>query len=705
MEENVAKTSEDENWHEPGPNAADRSDGWSTLALRVVGPLLRRLDAVAAVVTAAVVISIRLFVAKPVYLPVLYLLDDSWHIDIAYRYSRNNWLGRDVIFTFGPLYELMIGLPSRVMRQSDIGFIYRTWSVIPIAVSILLVCGIGALLLGSEPVWKRLLFFSVLIYFWCPFDVRPVLVVFVFAVFVRATASLQDRTALPWAAVASSLIIGTFLLSADAGLYSLAALGIVVFLAFCFQRQRRRELVRFGLVTATLLAALVFVVNAIAGKVLEFRLWRGGLEEVSNFRWAMSMGLQSEMSFLIAVIFSATVLVLASGWLFRRVDASAITRSPGFLSSGFCIAILCLQSCLVRSDWQHIGPAIFPAVATIGLVLLGTGPIRREIAFCLAGLALAASMFDATTQSHRLRSFLLLSRNWDAQRVDSKCPSEMQYFQQACVSDHQFQILSSAEKFLRRSADPKAFVFPYENVLAVAAGKLAVGGVLQSYEASGDFLMNVQLESLHRDRPELAIYGVDNVASWRVDEVSNFTRSPKVWLYLQQNYQFDSALSGGFIGLRRDDERSKHWKESRESSAGFNPKMMKVSESGIYDVGNVDWTAPYDFIRLEVRFPYPRRWKLTKPSAVSVLLYLSDGSLKVVPARFAPNENAEIWIYPWDDTQLSRYFEPDPQQWRSGSSRPTVAHLKIKLEPFDELSVLPSAIEVRKAEAVSINLE
>ncbi len=705
MEETHLTTVENDSRHEHAASAAERQDTSSALALSVVGPVLRRLDALATLVTVAVIVSVRLFVAKPVYLPTLKLVDDSWIIDIAYRYSRGNWLGRDVLFTYGPLYEFMIGFPSRVMHQSDIGFIYGTWSVIPIAVSILLVYGIGALLLGSEPVWKRLLFLSVLVYFWCPFDVRPILVVFVLAVLVRAMANLDARTVLPWAAVASALIIGAFLVSADTGIYSGAALAIVVFWAFCFQRQCRRDLVRFGLITATLITAWVFVVNAVAGNVLEFRLWRGALEEASNYRWAVPLGLQPDMVSFITVIVCATVLVLGLAWMFRRADALAVTRRPLFLCSGFCMAVLCLQSGLVRSDWGHVGPATFPAVAMVGLVLLGTGPVQRQTTLLLAGLALVASVFVATIPSHRLWAFRLLTSNWTVHRVDGECPSGTQYFQQACMNVREFLVLSSAEKFLKGSADPKALVFPWENVLAVAAGKLAVGGVLQSYFAHGDFLLNQQLESLHRDRPELAIYGVDDVTSWRMDGVSNFSRSPKEWLYLQQSYRFDSALSAGFVGLRRDDERSKRWKESRESLVDFRPRVLRLSGPGTYDLGNVDWTMPYDFLRLEVRFTYPIWWKLSKPSAVAVLLHFSDGSVKVAGGVFPPNKDSEFWIYPWEETHLWRYFLPDPQQWRSGGYRPAVTHLEIGVAPFDTISVLPSAIEVRKAEAVRINLE
>lgn len=705
MEEKDLTAAENDNRHEHSANAANRQDAPSALALRVVGPVLRRLDALAALVTVAIIISVRLFVARPIYLPPLYMIDDSWRIDIAYRYSRGNWLGRDVLFTYGPLYELMTGLPARVMHQSDIGFIYRTWSVIPIAVSILLVYGIGALLLGSEPVWKRLLFLSVLVYFWCPFDVRPILVVFVLAVLVRAMVNLDAHNVLPWAAVASSMIIGAFLVSADAGIYSGAVVVIVVGWAFCFQRQCRRDLVRFGLVTTTLITGWVFVVNAVAGNVLEFRLWRGALEEASNFRWALAQSPRPEMFSFITVILSSTVLVLGSAGMFSRTDAPAITRRPLFLCSGFCIAILCWQSGLVRSDDGHVFAAAFPTIAMIGLVLLGTGPVRRLTTLLLTGLALVASLFVAMTPSHRAWAFLLLANNWTVQRVNGECPSGRQYFQQACMSVPQFLILSGAEGFLKGSADPKAFVFPYENILVVTAKKLAAGGVLQSYAAHGDFLMEQQIESLHRDRPELAIYGVDDISSERVDAVSNLSRSPPVWFYLQQNYRFDRALSGGFVGLRRDDERSKRWKESRESSVNFRPRVLKLSGYGIYDLGNVDWTMPYDFLRLEVQFKYPIWWKLSKPSAVAVLLHFSDGSVKVAGGVFQPNKETEFWIYPWDETRLWRYFLPDPQQWRSGSYRPAVTHLEIRVLPFDAISVLPSAIEIRKAEAVSINLK
>jgi hypothetical protein len=203
----------------------------------------------------------------------------------------------------------------------------------------------------------------------------------------------------------------------------------------------------------------------------------------------------------------------------------------------------------------------------------------------------------------------------------------------------------------------------------------------------------------------LAIYGVDNLASWRIDEVSNFSRSPEVWLFLQQNYKFDSKLAEGFLGLHKDEKRSRQWKESWEDADTFRPKTLKVSDAGVYDFGGVDWSKPYDFIRLELRLKYPIWWKLSKPSAVAVLLQLSDGSTKVAHVVLPPNTDTELWIFPWEEADLSRYFLPDPQQWRGSSVRPSVTRIAISVVPYDAISVLPSAIEVRNVQAASLALQ
>jgi hypothetical protein len=668
--------------------------------------MLLRLDAIAALAMIVMTAAFRLSGSKAVYIPYLNLLDDSWVLDIAYRLSRGSWLGRDVIFTYGPLYELMIGLPARLLHQSGIGSLYRTWATIPICLSIMLVYGIGSLLLDSEPVWKRVIFLGSIILFFCPLNIRPLICVFILAVLARTMVTLTSRTVLRRAVAISLLMIGASLVSADAGIYGAATFVVVVFWAFCFEHRSRREIVRFGLTTATLAVAWMLVLNAIIGSLLDFRFWRINAAQVSNYRWAQPTGLNQLMAFVMVFIaFTTALLTLGPAWILRRTDVSVLTKRPFFLFSGFFVAILYLQSGLVRADWEHVCQAIFPGIAIIVITLLGTVSIARRSTRIWMGVALLIALFISFGLMQRLCGSQLLRNNLAVHRVKGTCPVGTGYFQQACLDIPVVEIMSRAESFLTGSPDPKAIVFPYQNALAVAARKLAAGGILQSYAANGELLMAQQLQSLRQDRPELAIYGVDNLASWRIDEVSNFSRSPEVWLFLQQNYKFDSKLAEGFLGLHKDEKRSRQWKESWEDADTFRPKTLKVSDAGVYDFGGVDWSKPYDFIRLELRLKYPIWWKLSKPSAVAVLLQLSDGSTKVAHVVLPPNTDTELWIFPWEEADLSRYFLPDPQQWRGSSVRPSVTRIAISVVPYDAISVLPSAIEVRNVQAASLALQ
>jgi len=64
--------------------------------------LLLRLDAIVALAMVVMTAAFRLSSTKIIYIPHLSLIDDSWNLDIAHRFSRGCWLGRDVIFTYGP---------------------------------------------------------------------------------------------------------------------------------------------------------------------------------------------------------------------------------------------------------------------------------------------------------------------------------------------------------------------------------------------------------------------------------------------------------------------------------------------------------------------------------------------------------------------------------------------------------------------------
>ena len=686
-----------------GENAGNLSS--TTTNRNLLLSVLSRLDATVALSAVVIILIQRFSSLKPVYIPSLNLLDDSWVIDAAYRCSRGNWLVRDVVFTYGPLYELMVGLPSRLAHRTDIGFLYLSARTIPLVICIACVYGICALLLHAEPVWKRLFFFVLLIFFWCPSDMRPVLVAFILAVILRSLAIPRGRGTVLRAAILSGLVVGAFLVSSDTGVYAAAALAIGVSTSFCIERQSRREIARFALAVLSLTIVWILVANAILAHWFDFRLWRDMAAVVSNYRWGLPIGMNNLMMRGFVLTFCASILTFRIAWRYRQTDINAITRTPVFLCAGFLSAILCLQSGLVRSDWEHFSPSIFLAVTMIGLVLVGTGPKSYPWGVTLAGLALAASLCVAFVPTPRLWQSRLLRTNWNLALIEGDCPLGTKYFQRACLSSLQAEILSRTSEFLRQSRADQALIFPYQNVFAVAAGKLAAGEVLQTYAANGRHMMARQVASLKENPPELAIYGADDVASWRIDRVSSFTRSPKVWFFLQKNYQWDSVVARGYLGLRRDGERPGRWTESRQPAVDLAPQILTVVRPGVYSLGYASLATPYDFLRIELRLNYPPWWKLTKPSSVALLLHFSDGSVKVVPGVFPPNEDTEFWIYPWDDLELANYFLPDPQRWRTNGHHTALREIQLAVAPYDMFSVMPSTIAIHKIEAVRIDLK
>src|SRR5271166_2744279 len=82
------------------------------------------------------------------------LIDDSWILDTAFKASRGLWLGRDVAFTYGPLFQWLWSAPSRWMGIS-MGAIYDSCVTLPLWCTYLFGYLTLVLLLPEQPAWKR----------------------------------------------------------------------------------------------------------------------------------------------------------------------------------------------------------------------------------------------------------------------------------------------------------------------------------------------------------------------------------------------------------------------------------------------------------------------------------------------------------------------------------------------------------------------
>src|SRR5260370_35465141 len=93
-----------------------------------------------------------------------------------------------------------------------------------------------------------------------------------------------------------------------------------------------------------------------------------------------------------------------------------------------------------------------------------------------------------------------------------------------------------------------------------------------------------------------------------------------------------------------------------------------------------------------------------KPASNTFSLQAAAGTIKAVPALARPNQIYEIWIYPWDETQLMNYFFEDQPDWRKPGTRPLITNISVRFDRKDWLSVAPSEFELQSVEAVHLSL-
>src|SRR5271165_6776437 len=151
------------------------------------------------------------------------LIDDNWHLDEVFKLLRGIWVGRDVAFTHGPIFQWLSSLPARSMGVS-MGAIYATWFTVPVWCAFVFVYLTLRLLLPEQPAWKRALLLFLILIFWEP-SLRNAFPVLLFAIFLRGWYTVIAGRAKAYALgiVTALLCVIAFLIASDTGVYSAAA--------------------------------------------------------------------------------------------------------------------------------------------------------------------------------------------------------------------------------------------------------------------------------------------------------------------------------------------------------------------------------------------------------------------------------------------------------------------------------------------------
>ncbi len=648
--------------------------------------------------------------------PNLGLIDDNWHLDATFKALRGIWIGRDVAFTHGPIYQWLSSIPARTMPLS-FGGLYATWNILPVWCAFLFLYLALRLLLPEQPQWKRFVLVLLLAAFW-ETSLRSTLPVLLFAVFLRGWyAVLEGRLRSVFGGIGGGVLVAlAFLVAGDTGTYATAA-WIICFVAVAFERRYHhfgKELV-VGLISfVAAFAVVALVVNSFMAVPFDFRFWKDSLAQVAVYRWATPAAMTDQGATHLGVALLIALLVFGYRAITRRGDHPVITERTGFLLGAFLFGLAVMQSALVRSDIGHVIIGEFAMTAFTCMVL-----------FSFEGAASVMGIFivvgGSMLFSHPIfRPSSVLRLYSELHQPMTTCPEGYNEFEQACyVEPFTPQMLAAGSKFLQEhsSANDSIFVFPYQTMFGLASRRNVAGGLMQAYTASGRALTRIEMSGLTGKAIPAALFFPDaDVGHWSkeetqswshnylsipVDGIPTFTRVPEVWFWMVRHYRMSESLMPGVVGLERDDSRADRI-AMQAQPLGLAQKTYPIGErESVTNLGAPDWPSGYDFVRLRLKVHYPLWWKLRKPERLELEIIRADGSRDVQWMVLPPNTSTEVWFYPWNAPDLAAYFNADPTQWRP-RSRPSIVGLRLISTPLDWVSQQPEALSIEGADAVRL---
>jgi len=642
--------------------------------------------------------------------------DDHWVLDAVYKVTHGIYFGSNVAFLYGPLAHWLMAAPSR-MAGFSLGHIYTSYRILLLWCAVIFTWWAVRLLLPEQPAWKRFLLLLLLGIFWTSWDGRTALGILLFALFLRGWYAVREGRLkpAPFACGSAFVTAVAFYYSADTGTYGVAAWLLALAGVAWEGRRETQNFQRYATAVAAFavnLVILVFAINVLVSfNPFDFHFWRISLGLVSVHRWNEPAAMSEA-----GAIHLLAPLAVATALFFLRLvvpgDGSAIIAArTGFLLSAFAFAVLSMQSGLVRSDYNHIVPGVYPLVFFSGVILFSFAS-RRASAAAAIGAVAASLLFAPPLPEFRPASIhFRLARTL---HPGTSCPDGYREADQACFPVAFADTLQTMASYLQQHSGERdaVLIYPYQFMFAVAARRDVAGDVEQSFLANGSYLSRFEIAGMERANAPVGLFFRDATPreytsptlSLPIDEVSNFTRTPEVWFWVFRNYRADQALAPGVVGLLRDDSRAAGI-SMQEYPLALPARSYPIRQpSATIDLGAPQWPiGGADFLRLRMKVSYSPLWKLRKPERLQLEITRADGSRTLRSFVAEPNVESEVWFYPWDEADLMRYFDADESRWRS-SFRPAITELRLIVSPLDWFSQKAESVRIEATDAVRFSV-
>jgi hypothetical protein len=345
------------------------------------------------------------------------------------------------------------------------------------------------------------------------------------------------------------------------------------------------------------------------------------------------------------------------------------------LLAAACFCLVYLRHALTRhgANPEPFTPLIFVAGFLLPCYLrTANHRLNWPVALAYAPLCAVTAWNQVDPLADRLKAFLQM--DWSRARLEITHP-----------------VLRDAMPVAQGLKDETLYVWPWETIVNVAAGKTSPGYTLQSYAAHTDRLERATIDRLQAV-PDLPVM---IFMDGGLDLVENLTRTPRIFRYLLENYALVPPCNRAFLLLRRRPERSREWHEQDlpNMAGNFTPGESQSLRLDLPDDLAKDFSAS-DLFVLRLTAAPTRSFGIGKPGKLSLTLFLSNGDRRTQPLPLsADGEIHEVLVSACGISEplFFSFFHPR-HCWRACER---VIALELTWAPMDLLSRKPKTIALK----------
>lgn len=448
-------------------------------------------------------------------------LDFSWVSDSIERFLHGYVAGRDFIFTYGPLFQLIYSLPSVIFRlPSYISAAYAP--IILVFVNSIAVIFICNNLLENK---KKAFGLMVVILFLCNFIslhyansltriILPLLFATIWTKFIYKNEKIFK--VIFFSSLPSIFGLYTY----DIFLQCLIFLISIYF--YDFSKNKNVKNLIFVIFAALIWQILISFL--ISGGIF---YTKASLNTVSDYFYIMN----TVWEFARSDYLYTYVIFLIIFFIYTYKGSLTNGFKRNVLLGLFLMSLIGLRSGLVRSDAGHIELSIYESIFTLTAVLYIYIINYKKNSFIFLSCLLL--LFIPFRQNY----YTVLSEK-NLVEVISAIKQKPQFLDIYRLPDDYYLNpgdFKNVSKFISQNKG-NVMIYPYDSFLLAVNNTTYNTTALQFYDYSNSFIESESVKNLKKTPPEFIILGIDKISVVELDDIPNLTRNPILAKWIIKNY-------------------------------------------------------------------------------------------------------------------------------------------------------------------------